>query len=116
MNSLPHIHHRQFIACLALTLAILGSSFGVAKSASAAAPEHPAAVAALSVRAPAASGDLIAPPTADRAERVVHAEVPTLRHHLAHLEVESGEVRHPLETLNLATARPVRPGHAERPA
>jgi hypothetical protein len=108
MNSLRYIHRRPFIACLALTLAILGSSFGVAKSASAAAPERPAAVAALSVRAPT--------PTADhRAETAAHAAVPTLRHHLAHLEVESGEVRHPLETLNLATARPARPEHAERP-
>jgi hypothetical protein len=85
MTALTEIHRRPFIACLALTLALLGSSFGVAKAASAAAPERPTAIAA----------------------HVLHADVPTLRHHLAELEVESGDVRHPLETLNLATSRPL---------
>jgi hypothetical protein len=84
MNSLTQLHRRPSITCLAVTLALLGSSLGVAKSASAAAPGHPGA----------------------RVERVVHAEASPLRHHLGHLEVESGEVRHPLEILNLATARP----------
>jgi hypothetical protein len=79
MTALTDIRHRPLIACLAVTLALLGSSFGVAKSASAAAPEHPAG----------------------------HAQVTDIRHHLGHIEAESGEVRHPLETLNLATARPL---------
>jgi len=35
--------------------------------------------------------------------------VTNIRHHLGHIEAESGEVRHPLETLNLATARPLDP-------
>lgn len=34
------------------------------------------------------------------------ADVPTLQRHFAHLEVESGEVRSPMEVLNWATARP----------
>jgi len=63
-------------------LALLGGSFGVAKSAAAAPPEHHAAVAA-----------------------VVH-DAPRIREHFAELEVDSGEVRSPLEARNLATARP----------
>ena len=82
MTALTDIHRRPFITCLAVTLALLGSSFGVAKSAAAAAPEHPAPG---------------------------HAQVTNIRHHLGHIEAESGEVRHPLETLNLATARPLDP-------
>jgi hypothetical protein len=82
MNALTNIHRRPYITCLAVTLALLGSSFGVAKSASAAAPEHPEAG---------------------------RAQVTSIRHHLGHIEAESGEVRHPLETLNLATARPLEP-------
>jgi hypothetical protein len=85
MNSLTHIRRRPLITALAVTLALLGSSLGVAKSASAAAPGHPGAVV----------------------ERVLHVEPAPMRHHLAHLETESGEVRHPMEVLNLATARPL---------
>jgi hypothetical protein len=90
MNSLTDIHRRPFIAAFAVMLALLGSSFGVAKGASAAAPARPVAAV----------------------ERVVHAGAPSVRHHLADLEVESGEVRHPLETLNLATSRPLDPRRA----
>lgn len=89
MTAFTDIHRRPFITCLAVTLALLGSSFGVAKSASAAVPERQGPIAT----------------------RVIHAEPPSIRHHLAHLEVESGEVRHPLETLNLATSRPLDPRH-----
>jgi hypothetical protein len=90
MTAFTDIHRRPSITCLAVTLALLGCSFGVAKSASAAAPAH----------------------TAPAVERVLGAEPPSIRHHLGHLEVESGEVRHPLETLNLATSRPLDPRHS----
>src|ERR1700761_1278538 len=79
MNSLTNNHRRPFITCLAVTLALLGCSLGVAKTASADAP----------------------------ARHAGQAEVTNIRHHLGHLEVESGEVRHPLEILNLATSRPL---------
>jgi hypothetical protein len=85
MNSFTQIHRRPLITCLAVILALLGSSLGVAKSASAAAPGYRGAAV----------------------ERVVQAEPASIRHHLAHLETESGEVRHPLEILNLATSRPL---------
>jgi hypothetical protein len=79
MNTSTSIQRRPCIACLAVTLALLGSSLGVAKTASADAP----------------------------ARHAGQAEVTNIRRHLDHLEVESGEVRHPLEILNLATSRPV---------
>jgi hypothetical protein len=77
MPSLTYIQRRKFISSLAVALVLLGGSFGLAKTASAAPPGH-------------------------------RETVPTLkiREHFAELEVDSGEVRNPLETLNLATALP----------
>jgi hypothetical protein len=83
MPTLTYIHRRKLISSLAVALVLLGSSFGLAKSAAAAPPERPGPVAAL-----------------------VHAESPSIRKHFAELEVDSGEARNPLETFNLATARP----------
>jgi hypothetical protein len=81
MSHFPDTYRRPFVASLAIALVLLGGSLGVAKSASVAAPAHPAV----------------------GIERVAAAPI---RHHFAELEVDSGEVRSALETASLASGRP----------
>ncbi|HWH20373.1 MAG TPA: hypothetical protein VN671_07565 [Solirubrobacterales bacterium] len=92
MSYSPHAFRRPFVASLAIALVLLGGSFGVAKSASAAAPGHPTAAV-----------ERVVGPTP---ERLAHADVPSIRHHFAELEVDSGDVRSAIETANLANAKP----------
>jgi hypothetical protein len=104
MSYLPDTHRRPFIAALVIALVLLAGSLGVAKSASTAAPERPAAIV-----------ERVLPPP----KRLVHAEASPVRHHFAKLEVDSGEARGAIETASLGSAPesgvPAAPAYRPRP-
>jgi hypothetical protein len=100
MSHFPDTYRRPFVASLAIALALLGGSLGVARSASAAAPERSSAAI-----------ERVVWPTP---ERVVHAEAASIRNHLAELEVDSGEVRSATETASLASGRQIGVDFAHR--